>query len=72
MPLTYKIILTTIVLLVGGAVAWFEFTGGQAILGWVVIAMMAVMVLGQWVFPEAGGVKPARQAKHAKPGEPGN
>lgn len=60
MPLTYKIILSAIVLLVGGAVAWSEFAAGQAYLGWVVIVIMAVMILGQWVFPEAGGGKPAR------------
>ena len=58
MPLPYKIILSIIVLLVGGVVAYFEFSGGQAYLGWVVVAIMAVMVLGQWVFPEAGGGKP--------------
>lgn len=58
MPLTYKIILSVIVLLVGSAVAWSEFSSGQAYLGWVVITIMAVMILGQWVFPEAGGGKP--------------
>lgn len=59
MPLPYKIVLTLIVLLVGGTVAWSEFSGQQDYLGWIVIATMAVMILGQWVFPEAGGGKPA-------------
>lgn len=54
MPLQYKIILSLIVLVVGGAVAWSEFNGDQAYLGWIVLLIMAVMVLGQWVFPEAG------------------
>ena len=58
MPLTYKIVLSIIVLLIGGAVASAEFTGNQPYLGWIVVAIMAVMVLGQWVFPEAGGGKP--------------
>lgn len=58
MPLPYKIILSMIVLIVGGLVAWSEFGGSRPFLGWVVIAIMAVMILGQWVFPEAGGGKP--------------
>jgi hypothetical protein len=64
MPLPYKIILSLIVLIVGGAVAWSEFGGDQAYLGWIVIAIMSVMILGQWVFPEAGGGKP--QARDAQ------
>ena len=60
MPLQYKIILSIIVLTIGSAVAWSEFTGGQDYLGWVVIAIMVIMVLGQWVFPEAGGGKPKK------------
>jgi len=54
MPTQYKIALSVIVLLVGGFVAWSEFSNGQASLGWIVIVIMAIMVLGQWVFPEAG------------------
>lgn len=61
MPLPYKIILSIIVLLIGSLVAWSEFSGSQPYLGWVVIAIMVVMVLGQWVFPEAGGGKTARK-----------
>lgn len=67
MPLPYKIILSLIVLLIGGLVARAEFTGNQPYLGWVVVAMMAVMVLGQWVFPEAGGSKPGDQRKPRPP-----
>ncbi|MFK7966013.1 MAG: hypothetical protein AB8C46_18790 [Burkholderiaceae bacterium] len=55
----YKIALSLIVLVLGGAVAAWEFFGSQAYLGWVVAAIMAVMLLGLWVFPEAGGGKPA-------------
>jgi uncharacterized membrane protein len=58
MPLPYKIILSIIVLLLGSIVAFAEFSGDQPYLGWVVVAITAVMVLGQWVFPEAGGGKP--------------
>jgi len=54
MPLPHKIVLSIIVLLVGSIVAWSEFSRGQAYLGWVVVAIMAIMVFGQWVFPEAG------------------
>jgi len=60
MPLPHKIVLTIVVLLIGGLVAASEFGGEQPYLGWVVIAIMAVMVLGQWVFPEAGGGKPRK------------
>ena len=59
MPMPYKIALSIIVLVLGGAVAAWEFAGSQAYLGWVVAAIVAVMLLGLWVFPEAGGGKPA-------------
>jgi len=59
MPMPYKFALSIIVLVLGGAVAAWEFAGSQAYLGWVVAAIMAVMLLGLWVFPEAGGGKPA-------------
>ena len=55
MPLPYKILLSIVVVLVAGVVAWAEFTGPAAHLGWVVVAIAAVMVFGLWVFPEAGG-----------------
>lgn len=63
MPLPYKIILSIIVLLVGSAVAAWEFAGAQPGLGWIVVAIMAIMGLGLWVFPEAGGGKPASAGK---------
>lgn len=62
MPMPYKIVLTLVVLLVGGLVAAAEFAGSRPSLGWVVVANMAVMVLGLWVFPEAGGGKPGQPA----------
>lgn len=60
MPLPNKIILTLIVLIIGGLIAASEFSGHAPTLGWVVVANVAVMTLGLWVFPEAGGGKPKR------------
>lgn len=60
MPLPQKILLTLIVLIVGALVAASEFSSHSASLGWVVVANIAVMTLGLWVFPEAGGGKPKR------------
>jgi len=53
MPLPHKIALSIIVLLVGTLVAWSEFSGGETWLGWIVLVIMAIMIFGQWVFPEA-------------------
>jgi|GEM_PF-3199959 len=74
MPLPHKIALTVIVLLVGSIVAWSEFSRGQDYLGWVVVVIMAIMVFGQWIFPEAAknislkttdsGVKPDAKSDH--------
>ena len=58
MPLPQKILLTLIVLIIGALIAVSEFSGHSASLGWVVVANVAVMTLGLWVFPEAGGGKP--------------
>lgn len=59
MPMPYKIALSIIVLVLGSLVAGWEFAGEKAYLGWIVAVIMAVMLLGLWVFPEAGGGKPA-------------
>lgn len=66
MPLQYKIALSLIVLVLGGLVVAWEFGGDQPYLGWIVAAIIAVMLLGLWVFPEAGGGKPARAAADDK------
>jgi hypothetical protein len=60
MPLPHKIVLTLIVLIVGALIAAREFAAESAGLGWMIIANVAVMTLGLWVFPEAGGGKPKR------------
>ena len=60
MPLPNKIVLTLIVLILGALIAASEFSGESPALGWVVIAIIAVMTFGLWVFPEAGGGKPKR------------
>ena len=60
MPLPHKIVLTLIVLIVGALIAASEFSGQSANLGWIVVANVAVMTLGLWIFPEAGGGKPKR------------
>ena len=64
MPLPYKILLSIVVVLVAGLIAWIEFNGpaASAYLGWLVVAIAAVMVFGLWVFPEAGGGKPSRRS----------
>jgi len=67
MPMPYKIALSIIVIVLGGLVAAWEFAGDQAYLGWVVAAIMAVMLLGLWVFPEAGGGKPASSTSKREP-----
>lgn len=65
MPMPYKIGLSIIVLVLGWLIASWEFASDQPYLGWVVAAIAAVMLLGLWVFPEAGGGKPAQaQAKN--------
>jgi len=61
MPLPYKILLSLIVVVVSGLIAWSEFGGAQPDLAWIVIGIAAVMLLGLWVFPEAGGGKPERR-----------
>ena len=60
MPLPHKIVLTLVVLILGSLIAASEFSGDSPVLGWVVVATMAVMTFGLWVFPEAGGGKAKR------------
>lgn len=63
MPLPVKIVLSLIVAAVAGLVAWGEFAVQRGDLATVVIAIAAIMLLGLWVFPEAGGGKPDKKAK---------
>lgn len=64
MPLPYKIILSLTVIIIAGLVAWSEFSAAAAHLGWVALAAAAVMLLGLWVFPEAGGGKRADRPRN--------
>jgi len=66
MPLPYKILLSLVVIVLSGLIAWLEAGGPRPDLAWVVAAIAVVMLLGLWVFPEAGGGKASRP----KPGEP--
>lgn len=58
MPFAYKIIVSLIVILVGALVAGWEFSSERESLAWIVLVIVAIMLLGLWVFPEAGGGKP--------------
>ena len=64
MPLPYKIALSVIVVILAGLIGWLELQGAQPYLATIVGAIAAVMLFGLWVFPEAGGGKPDRQAKN--------
>lgn len=57
MPMPYKVLLSLIVLVISTLVARAEFAGASPTLGWVVVAIASGMLLGLWVFPEAGGGK---------------
>ncbi len=59
MPKHLKIGLSIIVLVLSSIIAAWEASGSQAWLAWIVGAVAAIMLLGLWVFPEAGGGKPA-------------
>jgi hypothetical protein len=63
MPLPYKIALSVIVAVLAGLIAWLELHGPQPHLAKVVGGIAAIMLLGLWVFPEAGGGKPERSSK---------
>lgn len=60
MPLPFKLLLSGGVILVSALVIWWEAAGPQSYLGWIVAAIGAIMLLGLWVFPEAGGGKRPR------------
>jgi hypothetical protein len=60
MPLSIKILLSITVALLAGFLAWYETLGSQPHLVWVIAAIAMIMVFGLWVFPEAGGGKPAK------------
>lgn len=60
MPLPFKLLLSGVVIVLAGLIAWLERGGEQPYLAWIVAAIGLVMVLGLWVFPEAGGGKPPR------------
>lgn len=60
MPLPYKILLSIVVVLLAGLIAWLEAGGAQPELAWIVGGIAAVMLFGLWVFPEAAGGKPER------------
>lgn len=61
MPTNIKIGLSLVVILVAGIIAWGEFVGPQSGLGYIILAIGAIMLLGLWCFPEAGGGKPEKK-----------
>lgn len=62
MPTHIKLLLSAIVVVLSGLIAWMELHGDQGWLAWVVGAIAAIMIFGLWVFPEAGGGKPERKS----------
>ena len=63
MPLPYKILLSLIVVVLAGLIGWMEVQAGETRLAWIVAAIAGAMILGLWVFPEAGGGKPEGRPK---------
>ena len=53
MPSHLKLLLSLMVAAVAGAMLWFERAAGVPAIGWLALALGALMVLGIWLFPEA-------------------
>ncbi|MBC6404847.1 MAG: hypothetical protein GDA41_03840 [Rhodospirillales bacterium] len=62
-PTKIKILLSVLVVMAAAAIAWTDFTGPRPDLGYIVVAIAAVMLLGLWIFPEAGGGKPTKRSR---------
>ncbi len=62
MPTNIKIGLSLLVILIAGIIAWSEFVGPQSSLGYIIVAIAAIMLFGLWCFPEAGGGKAEKKA----------
>jgi hypothetical protein len=48
-----KALLSLTVCIVAGVMLWYERGQGASAIGWLAVALGALMVLGIWVFPEA-------------------
>ncbi len=53
MPPHLKLLLSLTVCIVAGVMLWYERGHGAPAIGWLALALGALMVLGIWVFPEA-------------------
>jgi hypothetical protein len=53
MPPHLKALLSLTVCIVAGIMLWLERGQGAPAIGWLAVALGALMVLGIWVFPEA-------------------
>lgn len=53
MPNNIRAILTVIVVLVGGAVVYFEQSAEDPSLKWIALALAIFMALAIWLFPES-------------------
>jgi FtsH-binding integral membrane protein len=52
-PSHLKLLLSVMICVVAAVMVWVERAGGAPAIGWVVVALGALMVLGIWLFPEA-------------------
>lgn len=53
MPPHLKLLLSLMVCVVTGIMVWIERGADAPMIGWVSVALGALMVLGIWLFPEA-------------------
>ena len=53
MPSHLKLLLSLMVSAVAGAMLWIERAAGAPAIGWLALALGALMILGIWLFPEA-------------------
>jgi hypothetical protein len=53
MPSHLKLLLSLMVAAVAAAMLWLERAAGAPAIGWLALALGALMILGIWLFPEA-------------------
>jgi len=61
MPTKVKLMLTAMVIAIGGCCAWLEHTYADPFVAQVIAGLVVFLVIALWMFPEAG-VKDGEQA----------